>query len=187
MFRNDDAPRLPIDARLVTSAPVPGVVVVHDERLKVLPSAGNSYDAAADHTADGGKLERVVNELSGLKSQLLGHLVMGMVNEGAAAGGGAAAGAAAAPVPSPFVGNVLAWQTEKVFELDVGRDGHTVYVRPELVVEVAFNDVQASPQDPGGLAPRFARVKLYRPDKGPDMADTIATVRHLHRRAGGEG
>src|SRR2546422_709354 len=95
MFRNDDAPRLPIDARLVTSAPVPGVVVVHDERLKVLPSAGNSYDAAADHTADGGKLERVVNELSGLKSQLLGHLVMGMVNEGAAAGGGAAAGAAA--------------------------------------------------------------------------------------------
>src|SRR3989454_11751361 len=112
---------------------------------------------------------------------------MGMVNEGAAAGGGAAAGAAAAPVPSPFVGNVLAWQTEKVFELDVGRDGHTVYVRPELVVEVAFNDVQASPQDPGGLAPRFARVKLYRPDKGPDMADTIATVRHLHRRAGGGG
>ena len=55
------------------------------------------------------------------------------------------------------------------------------------VVEVAFNDVQASRQYPGGLALRFARVKRYRPDKGPAMVDTIATVRELHRRAGGEG
>jgi len=84
---------------------------------------------------------------------------------------------------------MLAWQTQKLLELEVGRDdgGHTVYVRPELVVEVAFNDVQASRQYPGGLALRFARVKRYRPDKGPAMADTIATVRELHRRAGGEG
>src|SRR5881628_4081530 len=84
---------------------------------------------------------------------------------------------------------MLEWQTQKLLELEVGRDdgGHTVYVRPELVVEVAFNDVQASRQYPGGLALRFARVKRYRPDKGPAMADTIATVRELHRRAGGEG
>src|SRR5207244_5491482 len=68
---------------------------------------------------------------------------------------------------------MLAWQTEKLLELEVRRDGHTVYVRPELVVEVAFNDVQASPQYPGGVALRFARVKRYRPDKRPDMADTI--------------
>jgi len=81
---------------------------------------------------------------------------------------------------------MLAWQTTKLLELETSRDPHTVYVRPELVAEVAFNDVQASPQYPGGLALRFARVKRYRPDKGPDMADTIATVRELHRRGGGE-
>src|SRR5207249_2070816 len=82
---------------------------------------------------------------------------------------------------------MLEWQTGKLLELETSRDGYTVYVRPELVVEVAFNDVQASPQYPGGLTLRFARVKHYRPDKGPDMADTIATVRELHRRGGGAG
>src|SRR5207245_2102323 len=82
---------------------------------------------------------------------------------------------------------MLEWQTQKLLELETARDGYTVYVRPELVVEVAFNDVQASPQYPGGLTLRFARVKRYRPDKGPDMADTIATVRELHRRGGGAG
>jgi DNA ligase-1 len=82
---------------------------------------------------------------------------------------------------------LLAWQTTKLLDLETRRDGHTVYVRPALVVEVAFNDIQASPQYPGGLALRFARVKRYRPDKGPDLADTIGTVRDLHRRAGGEG
>src|SRR5207247_10759988 len=82
---------------------------------------------------------------------------------------------------------MLEWQTQKLLELETSRDGYTVYVRPELLVEVAFNDVQASPQYPGGLTLRFARVKRYRPDKGPDMADTIATVRELHRRGGGAG
>jgi DNA ligase-1 len=78
---------------------------------------------------------------------------------------------------------MLAWQTERLLALEVARDGHTVYVRPELVVEVAFNDVQASPQYPGGVALRFARVKRYRPDKPATAADTIAEVRRLH--AGG--
>src|SRR5256712_2707641 len=82
---------------------------------------------------------------------------------------------------------MLEWQTTKLLELETSRDRYTVYVRPELVVEVAFNDVQASPQYPGGLTLRFARVKRYRPDKGPDLADTIATVRELHRRGGGGG
>ena len=57
---------------------------------------------------------------------------------------------------------MLAWQTEKLLARETRRDGCTVYVRPELVVEIAFNDVQASPQYPGGLALRFARVKGYR-------------------------
>ena len=60
---------------------------------------------------------------------------------------------------------MLAWQTEKLRALEISRDRHIVFVRPELVVEIAFNDVQESPQYPGGLALRFARVKGYRQDK----------------------
>ena len=81
---------------------------------------------------------------------------------------------------------MLAWQTTKLLELETTRDQSTVYVRPDLVVEVAFNDIQASPQYPGGLALRFARVRRYRPDKTAELADTIATVRALHRRAVGD-
>ena len=61
---------------------------------------------------------------------------------------------------------MLAWQTVRLLELEVARDGITVYVRPELVVEVAFNEVQASSQYPGGVALRFARVKRYRRSTG---------------------
>jgi DNA ligase-1 len=77
----------------------------------------------------------------------------------------------------------LAWQTERLQELEVARDGHTVHVRPELVVEIAFDGVQASPHYPAGLALRFARVKRYRPDKRADEADTIETVRRIHGSA----
>ena len=72
---------------------------------------------------------------------------------------------------------MLAWQTKKLRELEIARDEYAVFVRPELVVEIAFNDIQASPQYPGGVALRFARVKRYRTDKSPAEADTIATVR----------
>jgi DNA ligase-1 len=75
---------------------------------------------------------------------------------------------------------MLAWQTERLLELETGRDGRVVHVRPELVVEIAFDGVQASSRYPGGLALRFARVKGYRPDKRPDEADTIDTVRAIH-------
>ena len=74
---------------------------------------------------------------------------------------------------------MLAWQTERLTALEVSRDDWTVYVRPELVVEIAFNDVQASPHYPGGLALRFARVKRYRLDKRAQDADTIELVRAL--------
>ena len=77
---------------------------------------------------------------------------------------------------------MLAWQTTRLLQLEISRDAYTVYVRPELVVEVAFNDVQGSPQYPGGVALRFARVKRYRTDKTADQADTIATVRAIFRR-----
>jgi DNA ligase-1 len=82
---------------------------------------------------------------------------------------------------------MLAWQTERLLELETRRDSYTVHFRPELVVEVAFDGVQASRRYPGGLALRFARVKGYRPDKAPSEADTIDTVRAVHageRRAG---
>jgi DNA ligase-1 len=74
---------------------------------------------------------------------------------------------------------MLAWQTEKLLSLEIARDAYTVYVRPELVVEIAFNEIQRSPIYPGGLALRFARVKRYRTDKTAAEADTIEAVRHL--------
>ena len=76
--------------------------------------------------------------------------------------------------------DLLAWQTERFLALEAGRDGHVVHVRPELVVEVAFDGVQASSRYPGGLALRFARVKGYRPDKPAPEADSIETVRAIH-------
>jgi DNA ligase-1 len=77
---------------------------------------------------------------------------------------------------------LLEWQTRELSAREVSRDAYTVYVRPELVVEIAFNDLQASRQYPGGLALRFARVKAYRPDKRVEDADTIGTVRELYAR-----
>ena len=74
---------------------------------------------------------------------------------------------------------MLAWQTETLLSLEIGRDAYTVYVRPELVVEIAFNEIQRSTVYPGGLALRFARVKRYRTDKIAAEADTIDTVRRL--------
>ena len=78
---------------------------------------------------------------------------------------------------------MLAWQTERLLQLETRRDAYTVHVRPELVVEVDIDGVQASSRYPGGLALRFARVKRYRPDKSPAEADTIDTVRALSRGA----
>ncbi len=93
---------------------------------------------------------------------------------------------------------MLAWQTERFRQLALGagdgrlapwRDRHhpeaaaaegwVVHLKPEVVVEVAFSDVQESPHYPGGMALRFARVKRYRPDKSPAEADTVDTVRAI--------
>lgn len=71
----------------------------------------------------------------------------------------------------------LAWQTERFLELETHRVGHVVHVRPEQVVEIAFDGVQRSSRYPGGVALRFARVVRYRDDKGPGDADTLETVR----------
>jgi DNA ligase-1 len=78
---------------------------------------------------------------------------------------------------------MLAWQTRRLQELEVARSGHVVHVRPELVVEVAFSDVQRSPQYPAGLALRFARVKRYRPDKSAEQADSVESVRAILERS----
>jgi DNA ligase 1 len=77
---------------------------------------------------------------------------------------------------------MLAWQTTELQKLALATDGYTVHVQPKLVVEIAFNDIQASPHYPGGLALRFARVKRYRPDKQARDADTIDTVRAIYER-----
>jgi DNA ligase-1 len=74
---------------------------------------------------------------------------------------------------------LLTWQTARFLELEDHRDDWTVYVRPEQVVEIAFDGVQRSPRYPGGVALRFARVLRYRGDKTAAEADTINAVRTL--------
>ena len=74
---------------------------------------------------------------------------------------------------------LLAWQTEKLLARETARRGIAVFVRPELVVEIALDGVQSSTRYPGGLALRFARVKRYRPDKEVREADTIDDLRAL--------
>jgi DNA ligase-1 len=80
---------------------------------------------------------------------------------------------------------MLAWQTGKFLQLEIGRDKYTVYVRPEVVVEIAFNDLQVSPVYPGGLALRFARVKRYRLEKPASEADTFETVQRIYQEMTG--
>ena len=77
---------------------------------------------------------------------------------------------------------MLAWQTQQLLALEIARENITVFVRPALVVEVAFNEIQDSSQYPGGLTLRFARVKRYRQDKTPADANTIDDVRRLAGR-----
>jgi DNA ligase 1 len=80
---------------------------------------------------------------------------------------------------------MLEWQTRELLAREEGRDGATVYVRPELVVEIAFSDLQTSPRYPGGLALRLARVKRYREDKPAAEADTMETVRRIYAAQAG--
>ena len=77
---------------------------------------------------------------------------------------------------------MLEWQTKRLLELETRREGHVVHVRPEQVVEIAFDGVQASSRYPGGVALRFARVKEYRMDKAAGEADTIDAVRSIFER-----
>jgi DNA ligase-1 len=73
----------------------------------------------------------------------------------------------------------LAWQTERFLELETHREGITVYIRPEVVAEIALDGVQSSTRYPGGVALRFARLKTYRSDKTPAEADTIDSIRAM--------
>jgi ATP-dependent DNA ligase I len=75
---------------------------------------------------------------------------------------------------------LLAWQTQLFLRLETHRDGYTVYVSPEAVVEIAFDGVQTSPRYPGGVALRFARVLRYRPDKPASEADDLDAVLAIH-------
>jgi DNA ligase-1 len=79
---------------------------------------------------------------------------------------------------------MLEWQTREFLAREVSRDSYTVYIRPEIVVEIAFNDIQASSQYPGGYALRFARVKAYRPDKSVSEANTIDDIRAIYAAQG---
>jgi DNA ligase-1 len=75
---------------------------------------------------------------------------------------------------------MLTWQTQEFLAREIRRDAGTVYIRPELVVEIAFSDLQASSRYPGGMALRLARVKRYRDDKSVETADTMESVRKIY-------
>ncbi|MER6620104.1 MULTISPECIES: ATP-dependent DNA ligase [unclassified Streptomyces] len=75
---------------------------------------------------------------------------------------------------------MLAWQTERLRELAVDESGHVVTVRPELVVEIAYDGLQRSTRYPAGVALRFARVIRYREDKHPEEADTVEALLAAH-------
>jgi DNA ligase 1 len=79
---------------------------------------------------------------------------------------------------------MLEWQTREFLSRESHHDSSTVYVRPEIVVEIAFSDLQASARYPGGLALRLARVKRYRSDKQVEDADTMDTVRRIFAAQG---
>lgn len=76
---------------------------------------------------------------------------------------------------------MLRWQTERFLEIEEHRHGRTVFLRPEIVYEIALDGVQRSTRYPGGVTLRFARVKGYRDDKGPEDADTLETVQSMLR------
>ncbi len=82
---------------------------------------------------------------------------------------------------------MLRWQTERFLELETHRTSYVVHVRPEQVVEIAFDGLQRSTRYPGGVALRFARVLRYRDDKQSGDADTIETVRQLSGPVYAEG
>jgi DNA ligase-1 len=79
---------------------------------------------------------------------------------------------------------MLEWQTAQLLARETHREGITVHVRPELVAEIAFSDLQSSPRYPGGLALRLARVKRYRDDKAAAEADTMESVRRIYAAQG---
>jgi DNA ligase-1 len=80
---------------------------------------------------------------------------------------------------------MLEWQTREFLRRETHRDSWTIYLRPELVVEVAFSDLQASSRYPGGLALRLARVKRYRDDKTAAEADNMDAVRRIYAAQSG--
>ncbi|MGB8360756.1 MAG: ATP-dependent DNA ligase, partial [Acidimicrobiia bacterium] len=76
---------------------------------------------------------------------------------------------------------MLEWQTAAFLEIEDHREGHVVFLEPQIVYEIAFDGVQRSSRYPGGVALRFARVKRYRDDKSPEEVDTLETVRSFLR------
>lgn len=76
--------------------------------------------------------------------------------------------------------DLLCWETEVLQAVEETRTDWTVHVRPEVVVEIGFNEIQVSPRYPGGVAVHFARVKPHDPHKSAGGADTIDTVRAIH-------
>ncbi|MCK4455828.1 MAG: hypothetical protein KAU99_05720, partial [Thermoplasmata archaeon] len=74
------------------------------------------------------------------------------------------------------------WMTDRLLSLKTSEDRYMVLVRPEVVVEVAYNDIQKSPHYDSGFALRFARIKRIREDKSPEDVDTFSTLKSLYEK-----
>ena len=72
--------------------------------------------------------------------------------------------------------------TKRLLELKVGEKGHVVHVKPQIVVEIAFNEIQKSPKYKSGLALRFARITRIRYDKSPYDITTLSELRRLYEQ-----
>ena len=136
-------------------------------------------------------IQRVVSP-SGIEAWLVEEDTVPLIAMSFAFVGGAAQDPAERyPDAAALAAEIAQWDKliPELLAREIGREDHVVHVRPELVVEVAFDGLQRSPRYPAGLALRFARVRRYRADKTADTADTLETVRAIYdgQRAPGRG
>ncbi len=135
--------------------------------LKVKPAHTLDLVVLAAEWGSGRRKGRLSNIHLGARDPKLGFVMLGKTFKG-------------------MTDEMLEWQTRRFLELEARREDYVIYLRPEQVVEIAFDGVQESPQYPGGLALRFARVKRYRDDKTAAEADTLDMVRAIYIRHKGQ-
>jgi len=130
--------------------------------LKVKPTHTLDLVVLAAEWGSGRRQGKLSNLHLGARDETLGLVMLGKTFKG-------------------LTDEMLDWQTLRFLQIEDHREGNVVFLKPEIVYEIAFDGVQRSTRYPGGVTLRFARVKRFRDDKGPGDADTLATVRAFLR------